>query len=514
MATETELKLAVRAEHLPALMRMLEARAMDGGGFKSAMLCSTYFDTADQALRREGLVLRVRESAGQYIQTVKSAGAGFGDDPGAMLARGEWEDRTGGAAPDPSAAATGRFLRPELAGRLTPLFRTEVARDTLVLSPLPGTSIEAAIDRGRIEAFGNGAGEPVSEVELECTCGDPAALYDVSLELLAVAPVRLEWCSKSDRGYRLALAAAPTVAAVHAGPVRLDRDLDGHEALRRIGQACLHQIVRNEAAVLAGLPDGIHQMRVGIRRLRAVLAAFGPMLEGAQRRWASNELRLLANALGAARNIDVFDTELVASARDALGNETELARLNAAIATARAGAYSEAASAVRGTRYVGLVLRLLRWLDCRGWRRPDRPHPLDAPAAEIAGRVLDRLLDSARRRGAGFDRQSPAERHDLRIALKKLRYAADLLGDLYDPGDVARFLRPIKQLQDDLGRANDLSAAREVVALLARASDDPDGIAAAGKAVFRWHEPRRAKGMGKARKHLARLFERKPFWKS
>ena len=87
-------------------------------------------------------------------------------------------------------------------------------------------------------------------------------------------------------------------------------------ALRRIARSCAEQIVRNEAAVLAGMPEGVHQMRVGVRRLRAILSAFAPLLPNDEHRWLSDELRWLGTVLGIARNLDVFADGLVAPATE------------------------------------------------------------------------------------------------------------------------------------------------------------------------------------------------------
>ncbi|HTT78507.1 MAG TPA: CYTH domain-containing protein, partial [Stellaceae bacterium] len=169
------------------MARALEDRAGCRTEGRRARLVSTYFDTPDHALARRGVALRVREKDGHFVQTVKTGGAGAVSP----LARGEWEDPIAGAAPDPEAPETGRFFGLATARRLVPLFRTEVARRTIALSAAPETEIEAAIDHGRIRASDRAVSEPISEVELELRCGRPAALYDVALDLLGVAPVRL-----------------------------------------------------------------------------------------------------------------------------------------------------------------------------------------------------------------------------------------------------------------------------------------------------------------------------------
>jgi len=478
-----------------------------GASAGRSKLVSTYYDTDDRALARQGSVLRVRRLNGHYIQGVKSAGA-TGSTP---LARGEWEDPIAGERPDPLAGESGRFLTPDIADRVAPVFRTEVTRLVTDLSPAPGTRIEAAIDRGMIRAPGKKPGERISEIELELKSGPVTALYDVALRLLAEAPVRLEWRSKAERGYRLA-AGHPIARAVHADPLALDPTLSAEEALQRIGRSCLDQILRNEAAILAGRTDGVHQMRVAVRRLRAALSAFKTMLPAEQRRWASAELRWLADALGEARNLDVFEGAVIRPTREALPDVAALRVLTAAARRRRQAAYAAAREAIGAPRYTALLLGLMRWFDGRGWRDGEAAGGLEQPIGDIAPPLLDKLRRAAKRRGKSFARQSAEERHKLRIALKKLRYTSELLSGLYDARAVETFTARLKRLQDDLGDANDVRAARDIVAELTRDKDGPT-IARAGKVVLAWHDRRLAKRQPKTRKHLHKLFAAEPFWR-
>jgi triphosphatase len=478
-----------------------------GASAERSKLVSTYYDTEDRALVRQGSVLRVRRHDGHYIQTVKSAGV-----PGSTrLARGEWEDTIAGERPDPRASESGRFLTSDITARVAPVFRTEVARLVTDLSPAPGTHIEAAIDRGMIRAPGRKPDERISEIELELKSGPVTALYDVALRLLAAAPVRLEWRSKAERGYRLA-AGRPIAQAVHAEPVALEPTLSAEEALQRIGRVCLDQILRNEAAIFAGRADGIHQMRVAVRRLRAVLSGFRKILPPAQRHWARDELRWLANALGEARNVDVFESALIRPAREALPDVAALRVLSAAARRRRRAAYAATRQAIRSPRYTALLLGLMRWFDSRGWREGATAPVLEQPVGDVVPLLLDKLRRAAKRRGKGFARQSAEEQHKLRIVLKKLRYTSELLSGLYDAGAVEKFTAGLKRLQDDLGDANDVRGAQDIVAELARG---PDGaiIARAGRIVLAWHQRRLLARRRQTRQHLRQMFAVEPFWR-
>lgn len=453
----------------------------------------------------------MREQDGRFVQTVKSGGGNRDGD--AALIRGEWEDEVAGASPDPAAPHTGRFVPSGAADRLEALVRTDIVRQTLMLHPDCRTCIEAAVDRGVVAAVRRDASEPVCEIELELKHGDIAALYDLALDMIAVAPLRVERRSKSARGFRLAspLAAPDPVAAVHAGEVDLDPGMTARAALRRIAASCVEQIVRNEDAVHAGIPEGVHQMRVGIRRLRAALSAFAPLLPEGEHRWFSGELRWLGGVLGAARNLDVFAEDLVAPAVSTIGTVPGLAALNAVLAERRALAYEKATGAILSPRHTALVLRLTRWLEDRGSENPSSP-ALARPIGEVAPEVLERRMKAVRRRAAGFSRQSPEQRHRLRIALKKLRYAVEMLGRLYDHEKTDRLLRAAKRLQEKLGEANDLSMAHDLVAELAGSGTEAAAIAEAGDAVIDWHARRLHPDGDKTAKQVSKIRDSIPFW--
>ena len=279
-------------------------------------LTSTYYDTLDLALHRELLTLRVRKQGRKFVQTVK-AGDLAGPD---LFARREWEDPIASRRPDIDAPKTGRRLPKSIRGQdLRPVFTTSVTRTVIEIEPNPATRIEAAIDEGKIRSADGSAEEPISEIELELKSGDPAALFDVALRLLEAAPVRIETRSKVERGYRL-LGTVDLPQAVHTAPVVLDPAMNVETALQHFGRQCLTHLLRNEPVMLAGEPEGIHHVRVAVRRLRSGLSALKSMLPLEERCWASEELKWLTHALGPARNWDVFAASLLATFRRQIEN--------------------------------------------------------------------------------------------------------------------------------------------------------------------------------------------------
>jgi triphosphatase len=510
ISIEVELKLAAAAADLTRLTGALMALA-PGSATVLHSLVTTYYDTPGLALQRAGSTLRVRDDGGGFVQTLKTADLAGAD----LLTRGEWEDTIAENRPDPQASNSGSRLPEGVAGDLQPLFVTEVIRETVVIEPCPGTRIEAAVDTGKIRAIGNGQSEPISEIELELESGDPVQLYDLALKLLETAPLRIETRSKSERGYRLVATAGATPPAVPAEPLALDPRIVVEEAVRRIGRACLTHMLRNEPAALAGEPEGVHQMRVAVRRLRSLLAAVKQLLPEDAHRAVGGEMAGLAAPLGPARNLDVFAAELLDPLRAEHAAEPGWDVLAAAAERARAHAHDRVDREILAPHHTATVLRLLRWFEGRGWRAaqaPDGAAWLTSPISATAPRILERRRRAVRKRSRKFARLAPRERHRLRIAVKKLRYTVELLGSVYDPRQLRRYNRRLKRVQEDLGRANDLRVAYGLVIELSRQVEPAEPIIDAAAELLAWHQRALTHGERKLRRRLRRLNRAEPFW--
>jgi CHAD domain-containing protein len=276
---------------------------------------------------------------------------------------------------------------------------------------------------------------------------------------------RRERRRKSERGSRVAAGTSPASKPAHAKMLELTPELSSEAVLQRAGHACLDHLLRNEEAALSGDSEGIHQMRVAERRLRAILSAFAPALPKKARRRASRELRWLADVLGEARNIDVFRASLLQPARAALLGTGGFKRLAMATENRRKAAHAAVVEAINSTRFKESVLALLRWFDEREWHARGDLDDLQRPIGELAPILLDRCRHQAKKHSKHFARQSAKQRHRLRIALKKLRYAAELFESLYDPVETQHFIKWLERLQDDLGGINDVRVGRDIVAM-------------------------------------------------
>ncbi len=488
---EVELKLQVRSEDLSRLRDSPLLSPPAAGSGVTRTLESVYFDTADLRLRRKNMTLRVRKQGRHYVQTVKSSGHSLGG----ALHRGEWEAPLASAVPDVAAmsAEMNGHLGRLRASELRPVFASHIKRTIRRLgdpADNSGPAIEVAFDEGEIRTP-DGAAMPVSEVELELKRGDPSALYDLALALSEIAPLRIESRSKSERGYALLDGAARM--PVHAAPIELSPEMTVEEALATIVRHCLDHLAHNDALVLHEHDAvALHQMRVALRRMRSALSVFRSLLPPVQYGLFVGEIKWLAGVLGAAREWDVFVAELVGPVRGYFANDVSLAALERAARERRGLAYAAASEAIASARYTSLLLKIGGWLDGKGWRQQpvsERSAMLLSPVVTLADRMLAQRRKRALKRGAHFARQTAAHRHELRVALKKLRYATEFFRSLYDRKSVQRYLRRLTELQSALGHLNDVASATDLVTRL-----KGDGAAelstewgdAAGK-VIGWH---------------------------
>ncbi|HUZ75520.1 MAG TPA: CHAD domain-containing protein [Stellaceae bacterium] len=507
--TEFSLSLRVAADDMAKAQSALAAMAGRPRSARTTRTC-TYYDTQDEALHRNDLALRVQRQGRRYVQTVTANGAGDKADQ----AGGTWEDTIARQQPDPTAPECGSRLGAALgAEALKPVFTTVVRHSTFALEPKPGTRIAVAVERGEIRPVDGGDAVPIHDIALSLEAGDPAVLWDVGLRLLEIVPFRIGTASLAERGYRL-VGKAKDMAPVHyAEPIRLDPAITLDAALQIVGRRCLAMVLGNEDAALAGNLEGIHQIRVAVRRLRALLSALKPMLPDEHFRWANGELKWLGKVYAAARNWDVFAYGLLAPVTGALARERDLERLAKIVETRRRGAYERARETMQSARYTATVLRLSRWFEARGWR--DQPVTeesarLVAPVGAAAPGILGRLYRKTRKRTRDFAACTPVERHQLRIALKKLRYTVDFLESLYDAAAVKRFIKTVKPLQDDLGYANDVRSAHMLVADLDH--DENAALERAGGIVLGWHDRGIAESEARTEKHVTRFRRADPFW--
>ena len=462
MHDEFELKLALTPEQLDKLARHPLLRSLRRERKAPSRLVSTYFDTPAGQLRERAMALRVRRDGETRTQTLKVKGNGAS---GLQHFR-EYEAQINGNEPDlgliDDPDLKSMFETNGLAAEITPVFTTEFDRRRYLLH-LADSEIELALDRGEIHTGTKSM--PICEAELELVSGRPSRIYELALVLQDSIAFRLESRTKARRGYDLALNREPE--PVRATDPNLAPSMSVAEAFAAIARTCSEQIRSNEGAVLAGVdPEGVHQMRVGIRRLRAAVQTFREHLAPEAYAFLKEELSWMQTELGPARDWDVFLVETLPSVEKRLDEERTFEALRVAAERARRMAYERAHGFLADPRYARLLLRLNLGLEEGSLfaHVAGAPiGPMTRSVGDFAAEVLSGRDKKLRKRGRNHARLSTDQLHKVRIEAKKVRYGVEFFRRLYPAKTVKPYVKSVAAIQDALGSLNDAAVTRHLL---------------------------------------------------
>lgn len=578
--SEQELKL-----HVPPAAGASIQRELNKRHARRLPLHALYFDTPDRELARARIALRLRREGREWVQTLKMPGAD-------VITRVEMNHPRPGPVLDLSVYA-GTPVEAALAGlrgQLGLRYETDVQRLLCKVRSRYGT-VEVAYDTGKLRA--GDLELPISEVEFELMSGRPSAIFAVARTWLQRHNLILDTRSKSQRGDALAtlaqrLAETPddgTEAAAKtrrklvaefwgtrgAGSIRLNEDMTAPQALGAVSADCLEQIIHNAAMLAevdtagvyaAGHSEHVHQLRVGMRRLRSAWRLFdgwtGPvpeeLVEGIRTHFA---------AFGANRDQDVLD--------ETVGPMLERAGMPV-IPHKPAAPDQNSYTIASGPAFQGWLLSMLEWsIDVPPAPQADAgvPLTLSTPTGEVAADGASTAGSTATEaptqanssaRSEGSDQGQPADalsgpivptiiplrqpeppdappplrkllsdrlhrwhkkvvsegkrftdleieaRHDLRKRAKRLRYGLTFAESLLPAAKLQSYRKLLSQVQDLLGEFNDLAVARDHYE--ACKTDYPQAWFALG-----WIGARLDALAVQSQQAFDQLAEAKPFWK-
>ena len=540
---EIELKFQVPAAQRAAVDRAVAGRTVQ----PRVRLQAAYFDTAQRALAKAKLALRVRREGRRRVQTLKGATAdgmtrlehnvALGPRPGAAAEPPQADPALHAGTPvgDRLFAALGlgtdgadartddRAHGDAPAGEpLALLYRTDILRRAGLQRSAFGR-VELAFDSGSITA--GDATLAVCELEIELLAGSPLAVLDVARRWLPRFGLWLDTRSKSERGDMLARGEAVAPPRV-AEAVNLTPEMSGAQALRCVLESCADQVIGNASQIASGehADEHVHQLRIGLRRLRTALQFFDRTLDAAPAGTSSlvaadstlaGAAATLFRRLGAARDQVVIEAGFGADLQAAL----QAAGVSGDGPRAPASGAEEAPHVVlREVASQGLLLDLLA-----ATQVADRVGVSAAIAGEASMRSLaaaadgpdlrDQLaarLNRWHRRAAAdakrYRKLDDAGRHRLRKHVKRLRYALEFSAALFPRRAVRRYLRALRAAQERLGAINDVVVAME--AFKRSCDTDPRAWFALG-----WLAARREVLMAQALPDLKKFAGAKRFWK-
>ena len=468
---------------------------------------TVYYDTPERTLFQRGMSLRVRRNGKHFIQTLKLL-----PDIGRPLARRQWETPVDGMTPDLARLPTAEIGDPVTSlatDALVPAFATKIRRHARRLD-LPDASVEIMFDEGTIEA--GTRQEALSEIEIELKSGNAGVLFDLGTQLLDAAPLQIGTRSKAERGYALAFDVVQPATKAEAVDITAEHAVDDVIAL--LVGACWHHLLNNHGvAKEESDPEGVHQMRVALRRLRTICALFRREIPSPSFDTINSEARWLMLQFGPTRDWDVFASTTV-SRLEATTPEVDLGGLRKAVERQRKSSFSDLQVVLADPRYSRFLLSLGHWVEHRGWRNEINSEALavlSQPMPSLTDKILARLHRKTLKRGAHFRQLKTDAQHDLRIDLKKLRYAAEFFLPLYATHAPAkRYVARLASLQNSLGRARDIASSRTLLGAIRQ--DDQAALHLAIGTVTGW-QARDQIAVAKTLRKRWRRFKATPaFW--
>jgi triphosphatase len=505
MQRELELKVELSKSDVERLGGELPGGEIGIGPPTRKKLRSVYFDTPEHGLHAAGISLLLRRQNGGWLQAVKADQRVEGgvSNPIELEAPVDREEPDLGKIADKKVK---RAVKKAAKGTtLKPVFETIVQRTTRTIKA-QGSEIELAVDDGEVRA-GDEARE-VREAELELKAGDAEGLLLAAEKLLAGHELKLSTHSNAERGYRLALQKKGTSAEPEkARAVRLARKDTCAKAFAGILQSAVRQILVNRETVLqTDDPDGAHQLRIGLRRLRSALRALRPLADRSSLRAFERSARDMGRCVGTLRDADVLISDIHAPVEAAASDKTGFAELLETLTRERQRRSDEVRAALRGPSWTKLQLYLTLW------PRTLAENPkLEKRIAGHARKVLGRAWRKAAKLGCNLGKLDAERRHEMRKSLKKLRYQAEFFAPLFGKRDTERFIERLKSLQDVFGYINDVRMAPKLVELQKQSNGGIDAAQAASYAVGH-HEAQAAHVWRSAGEAWSGLERARRFW--
>jgi triphosphatase len=490
--TEFELKLELpsdRYEELAAALAVL-------GEPRPQRLQARYFDTEKAELSRCGVVVRVRKEGPQWMQTAK-AGTGASlerlehnvtlSEPGSADSVAVDLSRHMGTPLEEKIRKALGLRQADSFPPLVMVFETDVER--LVQEVKVGNStVEIALDRGRVAA--GVQHETLCELEFELKSGAPEDAVGLARTWCARHGLWISAISKSQKGQRLA---GQNQSATGFKPPQFSKHVSGPEFVAAVIQACLNQVLPNASEIAAGSTDSehIHQLRVGIRRLRSALRELKTLSPGIDSDW-DGHLTKVFRVLGEHRDQN-FCIATLQPQLEAAGGPPVLMDTNTL--------QSAPGPAVRSPAFQDVLFELLAFA-----HRTDSDSLTAIEAKPLVLSRLGKLHRKLLKDGKHFLSLDVARQHRVRKQLKRLRYLAELCAPLFSVSRLERFLDRVKPAQQSLGLYNDELMALETYVKLSKA--DSRAFFGVG-----WLSARRAANAAACAGDLDALARRKVFWK-
>lgn len=479
--------LELSADQCRRLTVRVRSNAFAASTIERKRFSEVYYDTAELSLASTGLCLCVRNDDGVWTQELRSIDATATHDASSV----HRQSAVAGPEPAPDAIGGGKLARKlkELlaSAPLSARFGVEIDRTTMAVAGPGGDSMLLELDIGTIAA-----GKRKANVRTVCITlgqGRPEALLSFVREITSDGPVRLHTLDRAQVGYRLLSAKAkPEIGAVKAPRSTVRSDMTGADAIVAIAGTVSTHVLHNWDVLLdQGSAEAAHQLRVGLRRLRTMLRIVRDTADGDFQKALYDNARDLGRLVGRLRDIDVLARDIIDPVSLAPPAAAGIDALQSLVKAERKGRRPIVCDALETPRFGMMRVELLLLPALLGSSVAPSSKLLSRPLEELAAKSLRRLLRRVLRRAEDLTELTVEQRHELRKALKPLRYGVEFFAPLYPARKVGRFLRRASELQATLGYLNDVALAEMLLQLDPPAGKTALEVETAIGAVIGWH---------------------------
>lgn len=434
---------AKRLLHSKTVKRHIQRKAL------SSIEKTTYYDTPRFLLKKNHVTLRIRHTGKQAVQTIK-AGRNF---TAGTLTRWEISKTLEGDAPHVG------MVRQVLAGstissgalrRLMPVFSTNVHRTKLTLA-FADSELSIVYDQGDISHPESGeVVETISEIEVELKSGRAQDMFMLLCRLNEKCTWQQIGMTKAERGYA-------AISRAHAFRPRKHKAFattagtDAFGVMQSTMSSALAHFFANNPNLLSDKPEAIHQTRVAVRRMRAILHSCKSIVGYMDRKALNGELRWLQTKLGECRDWHVLRHDTLPKMGEM--DPEHRAEIDQLARKTHAKLLPQALDVYRSRRAQRLILHIQCWL--AGLPAEGGPN-----AAEVGRNALKLNIRRLHKLGRLTTRKPLAEIHAIRIKSKKLRYTLEILPT--SQSSDARALKSLIALQENLGDLNDIAKCLEL----------------------------------------------------
>jgi triphosphatase len=262
--------------------------------------------------------------------------------------------------------------------------------------------------------------------------------------------------------------------------------------------------------------EAVHELRIAARKLRGTVALIGRLARNDHLTQLSEHARKVAKTLASAREFDVLKQgfQLQCGHKLKAKSYSEFATV---LAQRQEDSRRQAVAAIAeiGSNHLAHMTRRLNGVSRQQLRALDNMnrHDVKAPAREVATRLLDELAQRVARKWRRLSKMGDRKRHELRIAVKNLRYGTELFSPLFEQDPrLPRYLSRLSRLQEELGTCNDAAAAKGQVTDILRG--ESRAVRKAAKNFLSIMKARKKKSVAKLTRRVERLKRAAPFWRS